>query len=161
MNIVVYGVGGVGGFFGGKLAQAGNHITFIARGKQLEALKANGLTVKSIDGDFNITNTNATNDLEVIKQADVVFLAVKSWQVEEIGKKLSVLLRKEAVVIPLQNGADNAEKLLMSLPKNQVLGGLCRIISKIESPGVINHFAFNPQIIFGELHNEKTEKRET
>jgi len=158
MNIVVYGVGGVGGFFGGKLAQAGNHITFIARGKQLEALKANGLTVKSIDGDFNITNTNATNDLEVIKQADVVFLAVKSWQVEEIGKKLSVLLRKEAVVIPLQNGADNAEKLLMSLPKNQVLGGLCRIISKIESPGVINHFAFNPQIIFGELHNEKTDR---
>ncbi|MFP2995696.1 2-dehydropantoate 2-reductase [Spongiivirga sp. MCCC 1A20706] len=158
MNIVVYGVGGVGGFFGGKLAKAGYDVTFIARGKHLEAIKKNGLYVKSIEGDFSISNVNATEDLQEIKQADVIFLAVKSWQVEDIGIQLKPLLKKGAVVIPLQNGADNADKLLRSLTPNQVLAGLCRIISKIESPGVINHFAFHPQVIFGELDNEKTDR---
>ncbi|NER16970.1 ketopantoate reductase family protein [Spongiivirga citrea] len=158
MNIVVFGVGGVGGFFGGKLAKAGHEVTFIARGKHLEAIKENGLTVKSIEGDFKIPKAKATDEVAIVKHADVIFLAVKSWQVEDIGKQLKSVLKPDAVVIPLQNGADNAEKLLISLRKNQVLGGLCRIISKIESPGVINHFAFHPQIIFGELNNEKSDR---
>ncbi len=158
MNIVVFGVGGVGGFFGGKLAKAGHDVTFIARGAHLEAINQNGLIVKSIDGDFNVPNAKATSDINVIVMADIILLAVKSWQVEGIGKQLIPLLKDQAVVIPLQNGADNVEKLLISLPAKQVLGGLCRIISKIESPGVINHFAFHPQIILGELTNEKTER---
>lgn len=158
MNIVVYGIGGVGGFFGGKLAKAGHNVTFIVRGKHLEAIRKNGLTVKSIDGDFHATPTLATDDISGLPKADLVFLAVKSWQVTEAAMAIKPIIGKNTAVVPLQNGADNADKLLAVLDKENVLGGLCRIISKMESPGVINHFAFDPQVVVGELNNKPSKR---
>ena len=155
MNIVVIGAGGVGGYFGGKLAKAGFEVTFMARGKHLEAIKEKGLQVKSILGDFTV-QTNATDNINDIKNPDLVLLGVKSWQVLEIAEQLKLVINENTMVLPLQNGADNADKLLSVLPKNNVLAGLCKIVSKVESPGVIDHFAFEPEIIFAEYNNEDT-----
>ena len=155
MNIVVIGAGGVGGYFGGKLAQAGYDVTFVARGRTLNAIKANGLIVKSINGDFTV-RPKVTNDYDELKNADLVILGVKSWQVEGIAEQLKPVIHKDTMVLPLQNGADNADKLRAILPHQNVLAGLCKIVSKIESPGVIDHFAYEPEIVFAEYDNEPT-----
>lgn len=158
MNIVVFGTGGVGGYFGSKLAKSGNNVTFIARGKHLEAIQKNGLQIKSIYGDFTVF-PNATASLKEIKtKPDLIILGVKSWQVIEVAKQLKPIINKNTLVLPLQNGADNADKLLTVLNNENVLAGLCRIVSKVEAPGIINHFAFEPEIIFGELNNEKSSR---
>ncbi|MEH6407368.1 MAG: 2-dehydropantoate 2-reductase, partial [Leeuwenhoekiella sp.] len=158
MNILIYGIGGVGGYFGGKLAKTNHNVTFIARGAHLEAIKRNGLEVKSVNGNFTAIPDLATDDLTEITTPDLVILGVKSWQVSASAKALQPYLRPETVILPLQNGADNIEKLLKIVPKNQILGGLCRIISYVKEPGVIEHPAFEPIVIFGEIDNSKSER---
>jgi len=155
MKIVVIGAGGVGGYFGGKLAKAGYDISFIVRGKNLEAIKKNGLQIKSINGDFTVFPF-ATSEFDPVKNADLVILGIKSWQIIDIAKSIKPLLSTNTMVLPLQNGADNADKLLSVLNSENVISGLCRIVSKIEEPGIINHFAYEPEIIFAENKNEKT-----
>lgn len=155
MKILVVGAGGVGGYFGGKLAQAGYDITFIARGKHLEAIQQNGLQVKSIKGDF-IVKPKATDNIQDIKNPDLIILATKSWQVEEVAVQIKPILNEDTSVLPLQNGADNADRLRSFLPHKNVLAGLCKIVSKIEAPGIINHFVYEPEIIFGEYDNTQT-----
>jgi 2-dehydropantoate 2-reductase len=157
MNIVVFGAGAVGGYFGGLLSKAGFDVTFIARGKTLEAIKTNGLQVKSIYGNF-VVHPKVTDDISEIKNPDVIIFGVKSWQIEEVAKQLEPILNKTTMVLPLQNGADNADRLRETLNPENVLAGLCKIVSKIESPGVIDHFAFEPEIVFGEYDNQKTER---
>lgn len=157
MNIVVIGAGGVGGYFGGKLAKAGCNVTFIARRKHLKAIKNKGLQVKSILGDFTV-HPNATDDIDTIKNPDLVILGVKSWQVLGVAEQLKNVIGEHTMVLPLQNGADNADKLLSTLPRKNVLAGLCKIVSKVESPGVINHFTFEPEIVFGEYDNQKSKR---
>lgn len=157
MNIVIIGAGGVGGYFGGKLALAGYPTTFITRGTALEMIKKNGLQVKSILGDFQVY-PEVTDQYEVIKKADLILLGVKSWQIESVAEKIKPLLPSNAVVLPLQNGADNADRLVSILPPAQVLAGLCRIVSKIENPGVISHFGYEPEILFGEIDNSHSDR---
>ena len=157
MNIVVVGAGGVGGYFGGKLAQAGFNVTFVARGNTLKAIKTNGLKVKSVNGDFTV-HPKATDDFKDIKNPDLVILGVKSWQIEAVALQLKDIITKNTIVLPLQNGADNADRLRNILPHKNVLDGLCKIVSKIEAPGVIDHFAFEPEIVFGEYDKENTKR---
>ncbi|MEJ2113642.1 MAG: 2-dehydropantoate 2-reductase [Flavobacteriaceae bacterium] len=157
MNIVVFGTGGVGGYFGGKLAKAGFNVTFIARGKHLEAIKNKGLQVKSIYGDFTV-NPKVTDDISQIKNPDLIILGVKSWQVIDVAKQIKPIIHENTIVLPLQNGADNADQLRSVIDAKHVLAGLCKIVSKVESYGIINHFAFDPEIVFGEYDNSKTER---
>ena len=157
MNIVIIGAGGVGGYFGGKLSQAGYHTTFIARGQTLEKINQNGLQVKSIKGGFHVY-PHVTDQYDIIKEADLILLCVKSWQIEKISTKIKPFLKSSATVLPLQNGADNAERLLKILKEENVIAGLCRIVSKIESPGIIDHFSYEPEVIFGEINNELSER---
>ena len=157
MNIVVFGAGAVGGYFGGMLSEAGFNVTFIARGKTLEAIKNNGLQIKSIYGDF-VVQPKVTDDFSKLKDVDLIILAVKSWQIEDIAKQLKPIITKNTMVLPLQNGADNADRLHEILNPENVLAGLCKIVSKIEMPGIIDHFAYEPEIVFGEYDNNKTER---
>ncbi|MGA9588945.1 MAG: 2-dehydropantoate 2-reductase [Salegentibacter sp.] len=158
MKILIYGIGGVGGYFGGRLAKAGNEVTMIARGKHLQAIKENGLEVESINGDFRVFPKLATSDVAEAQTPELVILGVKSWQIEDAARELKSVIGKNTMVLPLQNGANNVEKLLRVLPEKNVLGGLCHIISFVEAPGKIRHPSFEPQITFGELNNEKTER---
>ncbi|MBN1767567.1 MAG: 2-dehydropantoate 2-reductase [Prolixibacteraceae bacterium] len=160
MNITVIGSGGVGGYFGGRLAQAGNKVTFIARGRHLEAIRDNGLTVKSINGDFVINPAKVSDNYHSVSNADVVMVCTKAWQVKEVAKKIASELNPEAMVLPLQNGILAVEELAEYIPKQQIVSGLCRVFSMIESPGVIVHKGIEPTIVFGEIDNSKTERAE-
>ncbi|MCF4100411.1 2-dehydropantoate 2-reductase [Gillisia sp. M10.2A] len=158
MQILIYGIGGIGGYFGGRIAKVGYNVSMIARGTHLEAIKKHGLQVQSINGDFTVHPGLVTSNIEEVPQPDLVILGVKSWQIEEVAKKLKPILKKDSIVLPLQNGADNAEKLQKILPSQNVLAGLCRIVSFVEAPGKIKHPSFNPSITFGELDNSRSKR---
>lgn len=156
MKILIYGIGGAGGYFGAKLAKAGYEVTMIARGKHLEAIRKNGLEVESINGNFRVFPKLATDNFEEVSTPDLVILGVKSWQIAETATLLKAIITEKTMVLPLQNGADNVEKLLRILPQKNVLAGLCKIVSFIESPGKIKHASFEPLITFGEINNSIT-----
>lgn len=158
MKIAIIGTGGVGGYFGGKLARVGYDVTFLARGEHLKAIQQNGLTIKSIQGDFTVCPVKATDRISAIGSVDLVILAVKAWQIKEIATELGVVAGRDTMVLPLQNGVSAVGELKEVLGEKNIIGGLCRIISKIESPGVINHSGIEPVIIFGELNNAETER---
>lgn len=159
MKIVIIGAGGVGGYFGGKLAAAEFDTSFLVRGKTLVAIQSNGLRVKSISGDFHV-HPVATDDYKIIKTADLIILSVKSWQIDTIAEKIKPLMHEKAVVLPLQNGADNANRLADILGTERVLAGLCRIVAKIDSPGIIDHFGYEPEVLFGEIDNSRSNRVE-
>jgi len=156
MKIAIIGTGGVGGYFGGKLAQAGNEVTFIARGEHLKSIRENGLKVKSIKGDFSIVPARVTDNIGEIESPDLIILGIKAWQVKEVAQELKIIIKENTTVLPLQNGVLASEELNTVINNQHVIGGLCRIFSKIEAPGVINHFGIEPEIVFGELDNTLT-----
>ena len=158
MTIAIIGTGGVGGYFGGKLAKAGYDVTFLARGTNLKAIQQKGLTVKSILGDFTIDPVNVTDRIDTIGLTDLVILGVKAWQVSDISKELLTIIKKDTIVLPLQNGVMAAEELMENIRNENIIGGLCRIISKIDAPGVITHSGLEPSIIFGDLNYSGTER---
>jgi 2-dehydropantoate 2-reductase len=161
MKISIIGTGGVGGYFGGRIAKAGFDVSFVARGEHLKAIKANGLTVKSMLGDFNVQHVRATDNVRDIGQSDLIILGVKAWQVKEVGSELKSIIQSKAIVLPLQNGVLAIDDLRESLGSENIIGGLCRIMSKIESAGVINHFGIEPSIVFGEVDRSKNERLHT
>ncbi len=158
MKIGIIGTGGVGGYFGARMAASGNPVTFIARGNHLKAIKDNGLWVKSINGDILINPANASEDLSDLADCELIILGVKAWQVKGVAKELSQSLNKRAIILPLQNGVLAVDELSEYFDKGQIMGGLCMIFSSIESPGVINHTGFEPTIIFGETDKTVTER---
>lgn len=160
-KIAVIGSGAVGGYFGGKLAQAGFKVHFLARGQHLAAMQTQGLTIKSVMGDFHIANPLVHDSIDSIGPSDLILLGVKSWQISEIAKQLKPLLKNDTAIIPLQNGIMATDELIEVLGDRYILGGLCRIFSKVEAPGVINHFAYSPSISFGELNRSQSERTET
>lgn len=160
MNILIYGTGGVGGFFGGKLALSEPSVTMIARGEHLKAIQEKGISIKSITGDFIARPHLATDDLSTIETPDLVIFGVKSWQLPEAAQKILPFCSSKTTYLPLQNGADTAGSLHKVLPKEQVLAGLCRMISFIKKPGVISNPDIAPSLLFGEQHNKRTERVE-
>ena len=158
MRIVIFGTGGVGGYFGGRLAQAGEDVTFIARGEHLRAIKANGLKVDSPDGDFVIYPAKATDNTNEVGATDLVILGVKAWQVPEAARAIKPLVDSTTTVLPLQNGVDAVPQLTEELGADNVVGGLCRIVSFVVEPGHIRHAGFAPSIIIGELDNRPTKR---
>jgi 2-dehydropantoate 2-reductase len=158
MRIVVFGTGGVGGYFGGRLARAGEDVTFIARGEHLSAIKAHGLKVESTDGDFVIYPARATDDVNDVGQTDLVILGVKAWQVPEAARAIKPIVSSSTTVLPLQNGVEAVPQLVDELGAQNVIGGLCRIVSFVVEPGHIRHAGFTPSIIIGELDNQRTDR---
>jgi 2-dehydropantoate 2-reductase len=158
MRIAVYGTGGVGGYFGGQLALAGEQVYFLARGAHLQAIRENGLHVSSTKGDFHILNALAAESPEEIGPVDIVLVAVKAWQVPEVATQLKPLLGPETFVVPLQNGVESADQIASVIGKERVVGALCKIISYIEGPGRIKHAGAEPSIVFGELDNSRSER---
>lgn len=159
MRIGVFGIGGVGGFFGAKLARSGADVTFIARGKTLEALRSRGIRIESVDGGFTLNPVNAiASDERVAKKFDVVLLAVKAWQVPKAARQIEPMLHAHGVVIPLENGIDTPEQLVPILRPQQVAGGLCALVSFTMEPGVIRHAGAEPLVMFGELDNHRSER---
>ena len=149
MNIVVYGTGGVGGYFGARLLDSGCSVHFIARGPHLDAIRKNGLLLKSILGDLHLKNVSISSSSAEIpfSKIDLVLFCTKTFQLREASLEIQPFVQINTCVLPLLNGIENNEILLEYFSKNQVLGGLCRIISKIESHGVIAHIDVEPSIV--------------
>ena len=158
MRITVFGTGGVGGYFGGRLARAGEQVTFIARGEHLRAIKANGLRVDSNDDDFVIYPARATDDVSEVGETDLVILGVKAWHVPEAARAIKPIVGANTTVLPLQNGVEAVPQLVEELGVQHVIGGLCRIVSFVVEPGHIRHAGFTPSIIIGELDNQRTDR---
>jgi len=156
MKVSVFGVGGVGGYFGGRLAEAGHDVTFIARGKHLEAIKSNGLRVESINGDFVISPAQATDDPSSVGHVDLVLVAVKAWQVPDVARAIRPMVGDYSTVLPLQNGVEAVPELVAELGNESIVGGLCKIISSIEEPGHIIHVGVEPYVVLGELDGSKS-----
>jgi len=150
MRVCIFGAGGVGGYFGGRLSQAGLDVTFIARGAHLDAILANGLHVKSIDGDFVVYPAEATATPEAVGEVDVVLCCVKSWQVAEAADQMRPMIGPKTLIIPLLNGVEAHDILARSLGAEHVLPGLCKLITMIDSPGQIRHAGADPYLAFGE-----------
>jgi 2-dehydropantoate 2-reductase len=160
MRIAVVGAGGVGGYFGAKLAQAGEDVTFIARGATVDALRRNGIRVDSILGDIALDRVNATDDPSAVGPVDAVLVAVKAWQVAAIAPSLKPLLGPETALVPLENGIEAADDLIRGVGTDNVLGGLCAIVSFVVEPGHIRHAASDPTVAFGELDNRRSARAE-
>jgi 2-dehydropantoate 2-reductase len=150
MRIAVIGAGAVGGYFGGRLALSGNEVTFLVRGKTLEALRGGPLRVKSINGDFEV-RVPATNDPAEVGGADIVLVGVKAWQLAEAGEAIQRMPGRSSIVVPLQNGMGAPAELAAILGPGRVAGGLCRIVAEAIGPGEIDHYWATPSIAFGEL----------
>jgi 2-dehydropantoate 2-reductase len=158
MRIAIFGAGGIGGYIGGRLAEAGEDVVFIARGLQLEALRTGGLRVDSIEGDFTVPRVQAADDPHQVGTVDVVLLCVKAWQVAEAARALSPMLGPKGCVMPLQNGVEAPATLAAELGREKVLGGLCSLIAFVVEPGHVRHAGGKPFIKFGELDNRRSER---
>ncbi len=158
MRIAVVGVGGVGGYFGGRLAQAGHDVTFIARGEHLKAMLQEGLRVESINGNFAISPVQATDNPADIGAVDLVIMGVKAWQIPETAARLSPMLGPDTLVLPLQNGLEASSQVAEVLGPAPVLGGLCAIYSFITAPGCIRHIGIDPWVTFGALQPSQADR---
>jgi 2-dehydropantoate 2-reductase len=160
MRIAVFGAGSVGGYFGGRLAIAGEDIIFIARGEHLNAMLAHGLQVDSINGDFVVQPIQATDDPSKIGKVDMVLVGVKTWQVIEAAEAMRPMIGPETFVLPLQNGLEAPVQLSQALGKQRVLGGLCGLFCYLAGPGHIVHAGIDPFVKFGELDNRRSQRVE-
>ena len=154
MKIAIYGAGGLGGYYGARLACAGNDVAFVARGAHLEAIRERGLRVSSPLGDMHLPDPAATDDPGDIGPVDLVVVAVKTWQIPQVAAAMGPLLGPDTVVLPFLNGVEASDELAAVVGSGRVLGGLSKVFSKIESPGVIHHFTPNVFVAFGELAGE-------
>jgi 2-dehydropantoate 2-reductase len=160
MRIAVFGTGAVGGYFGGRLAQAGEDVVFIARGEHLRAIRDHGLRVDSIRGDFVVQPAQATDEPGQAGAVDVVLVGVKAWQVPEAAEAMRPMVGPDTFVVPLQNGVEAASQLAAVLGERHVLGGFCRLGSHILGPGHIHHDGADPYVAFGELDNRPSQRAE-
>ena len=149
MKIAIFGSGGVGGYFGARLAAAGNEVHFIARGKHLAAMREQGLKVKSALGDAHIKPVHATDNPAEIGPVDIVTFAVKLWDTEAAAEQLRPLIAKGGHVIPFQNGVESIDRLRKILPPESVMGGSAYIGTRIGAPGVIEHTGTMARLRFG------------
>ena len=160
MRIAMVGAGGVGGYFGARLAAAGQDVWFVARGPHLAAMRADGLRLTSIEGNLALPTVNVTSEPTEVGPCDAVFVAVKTWQLSEAVAKIRPLTREGTVVVPLLNGVEAADELSASLGRERVLKGLTRILSFIEAPGHIRHAGAEPHIALGEWDNRRSDRAE-
>ena len=161
MRIAMMGSGGVGGFFGGHLAKAGYDVSFVARGKHLEAMRANGLTIaNSTLGDVHIPEVKVTDDPTSLGVADIVILSVKLWDTESAAHQIRPLIGPGTGVLSLQNGVVKDDILRRELGEAPVMGGVGYVATHIARPGVIHQVGTMQRIVLGEYDGRRSERAE-
>ncbi len=149
MRIAVMGAGGVGGYFGARLAQAGHDVAFVARGRHLAAMRERGLAVKSALGDVRLPKPAVTHDPATLPPADVVLFAVKLWDTESAAVAVRPLVSKGGVIVPFQNGVESIERIGAIVGGERVMGGAAYIAAALRDPGVIVHTGTMARLRFG------------
>ena len=151
MKFAIFGTGGVGGYFGGKLAQAGEDVTFIARGEHLKAIQKTGLRVDSILGNFVVQPAKATDDPAKVGTVDVVLVCTKAYSVPDAIEQIKPLMGENSFAVWLGNGIEPTDQLVKAFGQKRVIGGLTHISTFIAEPGYIKHVGIQPHIAIGEL----------
>ncbi|CAM5229004.1 2-dehydropantoate 2-reductase OS=Streptomyces tendae OX=1932 GN=GUR47_06140 PE=3 SV=1 [Streptomyces tendae] len=149
MRIAVIGAGGVGGYFGARLAAAGNEVTFVARGAHLDAVRRSGLVVHSPLGELHTSPDSVVGSISELGPVDLVLVAVKLWDTEAVAEQLRSSAAHAAPVLSLQNGVHKDAVLRARLTDEQVLGGVCFISAFIEEPGVVRHNSPLQKVVLG------------
>ncbi|HWE22785.1 MAG TPA: 2-dehydropantoate 2-reductase [Myxococcales bacterium] len=160
MKIAVMGTGALGGYFGGRLAEAGEDVAFIARGAQLAALRESGLSLQSPRGNLQLPQVRATDDAKSIGPVDVVLFTVKLWSTEEAGRALAPLIGRDTAVVSLQNGVESNDLLARLVGREHLMGAVCYIAAVLDRSGVVVHSGRMARVIFGELDGRKTARAE-
>jgi 2-dehydropantoate 2-reductase len=160
MRIAVVGAGAVGGYFGAQLAASDADVVFLARGPTLAALRDSGLRVESPEGNLRLRPVEATDQPSEAGVADAVLVAVKAWQVPEVGEWIRPLVGDKTAVLPLQNGVEAADQLAEIYGPERALGGICRIVATQVAPGHIRHLGVEPYIALGDLRGKPNQLAE-
>jgi 2-dehydropantoate 2-reductase len=157
MHIAIMGSGGVGGYFGGRLAASGEDVSFIARGAHLETLQTSGLRLESPKGNLHLPTVRASDDPRTLGTADVVLFTVKMYDVAAAAEFIRPLVGTDTVVITLQNGVEAVDLVSAAIGREHVAGGVAYVAAVITEPGVIKHTALD-RLIFGELDGRLSER---
>jgi 2-dehydropantoate 2-reductase len=157
MRIAVVGAGGVGGYFGARLAAGGADVTFVARGRHLAVIREHGLLVRSPLGEFRSPADAVVPNIADLGPVDLVLVAVKLWSTDEVAGQLRSVVESGARVISFQNGVQKDTTLREHLPPEAVIGGVCYISSSIEKPGIVSHNGTLQKLVFGEYHQTQTD----
>jgi 2-dehydropantoate 2-reductase len=160
LRFAIIGVGGVGGYFGARLAEAGHEVIFIARGAHREAIERSGLRVQSLRGDVVIEPARVTAEPAEVGVVDCVMLGVKTWQVAEAALSAAPLVGPNTLVLSLQNGVEAPDHVARALGRKHAVGGVAKIISFVSAPGHIVHAGADPSLIIGELGGGFSERIE-
>jgi 2-dehydropantoate 2-reductase len=160
MRIAVMGSGGVGGYFGARLALSGSDVTFIARGRHLAAMREHGLHVESALGDMHVKNVKATDDPATIDAVDLVMVGVKLWDTETAAQQILPLIERGAAAVSFQNGVLKDDVLRDVLGSAALMGGVGYIATAIKEPGVIAHTGQMQRLIFGEFDGSRSARAE-
>ena len=159
MRIAVVGSGGVGGYFGGRLAAAGADVSFLARGAHLEAMRTRGLRIDSPKGNVHLPHVKAESDPAAIGPADIVFFAVKLYDTAGAIAMLPPLIGPDTIVLSFQNGVESVETLTKAVGRAHTGGGVSYVSAVISEPGVIRHTAMD-HLIFGEIDGSRSPRLE-
>ncbi|EMA08079.1 ketopantoate reductase [Haloarcula vallismortis] len=160
MKLCIFGVGGIGGYLGARLADAGHEVHLIARGEHLAALQSDGLRVESIHGDTAV-DLPATDEPAEVGPCDAVLLCVKSNDTRAAAADMAPLLREGTAVVSFQNGVDNEAWLAETIDESHVVGGVAYIFSTIKEPGIVEHTGGPARFVYGELDGRRTERIES
>ena len=160
MRIAIMGSGGVGGYFGARLAQGGCDVGFIARGAHLAALREHGLVVESQLGNVSLSKVCATDDPATLGSVDLVIISVKLWDTEAAAHAVSPIVGPATAVLSLQNGVQKDGVLRSVFGDRPILGGICYISATIARPGVISHTGTVQKIVFGEYDGQRSARAE-
>jgi 2-dehydropantoate 2-reductase len=160
MRIAIMGAGALGGYFGARLAAAGNDVAFVARGVHLAAIRQEGLRITSALGDLHLRDVTATDDPRTLAPADLVLVGVKLWDLPAAAQAAKPLVRPGAAAVAFQNGVGKDAVLTEVLGRDAVIGGVAQIGVVIERPGVIAHTGTMAKLMFGELDNRRTPRVE-
>lgn len=148
MRTAIIGIGAVGGYFGGLLANAGKDVTFVARGAQYQALRENGLTLNTASANYHIKNLNLVDSISKLESPDLILVCTKTYHLESVAKDLTEVVNKDTIIIPLCNGIDNDIFLKEKLSESRIYPGLSYIIASRTSPGIITQTAGACTIFF-------------
>jgi len=161
VKLAIIGAGGVGGYFGARLQQAGADVHFVARGAHLAAMRSGGLTVESPLGDIHLPRVNVTESPADIGAADIVWLSVKLWDMDSAVRSMRPVVGPGTGIISFQNGVQKDDVLRAAFGEKAVMGGVAYIATNIDRPGVIKHTGTMQRLIFGEYDGRRSQRAGT
>lgn len=157
MKVAIFGSGGVGGYFGARLAAAGEDVTFLARGAHLKAMQDGGLHVESPQGSFHLPRVQATDRPQAVGPVDVVLFTVKMYDVDAAAATLPPLVGPDTVVITLQNGVEAIDMVAAHVGAGHVAGGAAYIVVVVDRPGHLRHTTAQ-SLVFGERDGRRSDR---